>query len=140
MKTAALAVVAVLLALQASGMAAGAASKKKTLDIRTLSTRADRISGGDVLVEIAPPAAAAPVAADAAYAVSLDGRDVSSAFRRQNGSLVGLVTGLVVGPNQLRASAWGVSDQRIALTNYPIAGPIVSGPHPQPFVCQTEAF
>jgi len=137
----ALAFLAGLLILQASGTTAGAASKKKPLDIRTLSTRADRISGGDVLVEIAPPSPPSPPdAAAARYAVALNGRDVSSAFRLQNGSLVGLVKGLIVGANELSATAWGVSDQRITLTNYPIAGPIISGPHQRPFVCQTGDF
>ena len=139
MKTAALASIAVLLALQTSGSAAGA-PKRTALDIRTLSTRADRISGGDVLLEIAPPASGRAAAADAPFTIELNGRDVSSAFHRQNGSLVALLTGLAVGRNELKADAWGVAGQRATLTNYPIAGPIVSGPHQQPFVCQTEAF
>lgn len=142
MKSAALAAMAILLALQTSGLAAGAQSKSKKLDIRTLSTRADRVSGGDVLIEIAPPSAsaAAAAAANAPYTIALNGRDVSAAFHRQNGSLVGLVTNLVVGRNELKASAWGVTDQRVTLTNYQVAGPIVSGPHQRPFVCQTDAF
>src|SRR5262252_6979786 len=120
------------------GLAAGAPPKRGALDIRTLSTRADRISGGDVLLEIAPPALARAAAADAPFTIDLNGRDVSSAFHRQNGSLVALLTGLAVGRNELKASAWGVADERATLTNYPIAGPIVSGPHQQPFVCQTD--
>ncbi|HXI31708.1 MAG TPA: DUF6351 family protein, partial [Vicinamibacterales bacterium] len=72
--------------------------------------------------------------------VGLNGRDVSDAFRQQNGSFVGLVTGLVDGRNELKVSAWGVRDQTLALTNYPIAGPVISGPHVQPFVCETDTF
>ena len=140
MKSAALAAIAILLALQTSGLAAGAQSKSRKLDIRTLSTRADRVSGGDVLIAIAPTSPAPARAASAPYAIALNGRDISAAFRVQNGSLVGLVTGLAVGSNELKASAWGVADQRLTLTNYPVTGPIVSGPHQRPFVCQTDAF
>ena len=141
MKNAALVAIAILLALQTSGLAAaGAQSKAKKLDIRTLSTRADRVSGGDVLIAIAAPSATSAPAANAPYAIALNGRDVSAVFHRQGESLVGLVTGLASGRNELKASAWGVSDQRVTLTNYPISGPIVSGPHQRPFVCQTDAF
>src|SRR5438093_115642 len=103
MKTTALPSVAILLPPQTSGRAAGAQSKSKKLDIRTLSTHADRVSGGDVLIEIAPPSASATsAAANAPYTIALNGRDVSAAFRRQNGSLVGLVTGLASGRNELK--------------------------------------
>ncbi len=44
---------AVLLALQAGRLtAARAQNTPKRIEIRTLSTRADRVSGGDVLIEI----------------------------------------------------------------------------------------
>jgi len=93
MKNAALAAIAILLALQTSGLAAaGAQSKAKKLDIRTLSTRADRVSGGDVLIAIAAPSATSAAAANAPYAIALNGRDVSAVFHRQGESLVGLVT------------------------------------------------
>jgi uncharacterized tannase-like protein DUF6351 len=137
MKNAALAAIVALLALQTSGVAAaGAPPKTKKLDIQTLSARADRVTGGDVLVGIAAPAGAQPARPD----VRLNGRDVSDAFRPQNGAFVGLVTGLVDGRNELKVSAWGVRDQALVLTNYPIAGPVISGPHQQPFVCQTDTF
>ena len=34
----------------------------------------------------------------------------------------------------------GVPDGVLEVTNYPITGPIISGPHQQPFVCQTDTF
>jgi Tannase-like family of unknown function (DUF6351) len=135
MKTAALALIAFLLALQTSGQAASQAKSRK-LDIRTLSTSADRVTGGDALVGINVPAGAQP----SAPGVRLNGRDVSDAFRRQGGSFVALVTGLVDGRNELKVTGWGVRDQVLALTNYPIRGPVMSGPHQQPFVCQTDTF
>ena len=108
------------------------------LDIQTLSTHADRVTGGDVLIGIAIPPG--PAAASAPPDIRLNGRDISSAFRLQDRRLVGLLTGLVDGRNELKVSGWGVRDQPLAITNYPITGPVISGPHQQPFVCQTDTF
>jgi hypothetical protein len=103
--------------------------------IRTLSTRADRVSGGDALIEIVAPGPPAVV---------VNGRDVSAAFHAATGSgaFVGLVTNLAVGKNVIKVAgkAWGVADRSLEITNYPITGPIVSGPHQTPFVCQTDTF
>jgi Tannase-like family of unknown function (DUF6351) len=115
----------------------------QSLQIRTLSTHADRVSGGDVLVQISLPRA--PRKGD--VIVSLNGRVVTSAFRETApGTLVGLVTGLSLGANRLTAEAKGVGTKSLRLVNYPITGPIVSGPHGQvgpqkrPFICQTDTF
>lgn len=107
--------------------------------VRTVSTRPDRVSGGDVLVEITPPV---PDAADD-LRVTVDGRDVSGVFRAgPNGSRWGLVTGLARGRNLLTVAGapWQVADATLELTNYPITGPIVSGPPIAPFICQTAQF
>jgi hypothetical protein len=100
------------------------------LSITTLSTRPDRVSGGDVLVQVTQDN-------NAATPVSLNGTDVTSAFRVGStlNTREGLVSGLVVGLNTL--SAGGVSLQ---IHNYPITGPITSGPHNTPFFCQTQDF
>ncbi|MGE3706054.1 MAG: DUF6351 family protein, partial [Vicinamibacterales bacterium] len=76
------------------------------LQVRTVSTRADRVSGDDVLVEIVAPAG------DGAPRARLNDRDVSQAFRaRGAGRWLGLLTGLVRGPNVLVVSSprapWG---------------------------------
>ena len=105
--------------------------------IRSLSTRPDRVSGGDVLLEISLPSA--PRKGD--VIVSLNGRVVTDAFHQTApGTLVGLVSGLALGDNRLTAEAKGLGTGSLRLTNYPITGPIVSGPHLQPFICQTETF
>ncbi len=114
-------------------------SQSGSLVVRTVSTHADRISGGDVLVEVVPPAATT----NARLTATLDGRDVSSAFKDgANGTRLGLVTGLPFGPSTLTVSGrpWGVGDASISLTNYPSEGPVVSGPRLTPFVCQTDTF
>jgi hypothetical protein len=136
--------VAVILALQ-TGLIAGAQTGSGKIEIRTLSTRADRVSGGDVLLQIVPPQAGR-----SSPSVTLNGRDVSAVFRPAGTSsgpagtqsFTGLVTGLAVGRNSVKVvgKAWGAADATLTLTNYPITGPIISGPHVQPFVCQTDTF
>ena len=103
--------------------------------IRTVSTPADRVSGGNVLVEVKVRRAwHAPQ-------VTLNGRDVTSAFHVSDGrKLVGLVTGLDVGENRLTVRSKGDDRESLTITNYPITGPITSGPHITPFICQTAAF
>jgi hypothetical protein len=131
--------VAVALALSAVVAGRPAQGTASKIDIRTLSTHPDRVSGGDVLVEIVPSGGSR-----SAPQVTLNGRDVSSAFHSappSRGS-IGLVTGLRLGTNTLNVAgkSWGVADASLDLTNYPITGPIVSGPHINPFVCQTDTF
>src|SRR5476651_1944791 len=131
-------VVAALLALQTIGLAGaprqGAARK---IDIRALSARPDRVTGGDVLIRVVTPGAGSP-------AVTLNGHDVSAAFHAAagGGSAVGLVTNLIIGRNVLTVAGkpWGVRDESLQLTNYPTTGPVISGPPQTPFVCQTDAF
>jgi hypothetical protein len=104
------------------------------LEIRTLSTPADRVSGGDVLVEIA--------GVEKNLEVKLNGRDITGVFRPggRRGTLVGLVTGLELGSNKLSAGGRGQGKETLEITNYPLAGPITSGPHIEPFICQTHSF
>jgi len=117
-------------ALSACSMLVAAHAVAAVLNITTLSTRADRVSGGDVLVQITQTD-------NAATPVALNGNDVSAAFRAGSmpNTRVGLVTGLIVGSNTL--SAGGVD---LAIHNYPITGPIMTGPHNTPFFCQTQTF
>ncbi len=104
------------------------------LGLRALSTDAALVTGGDVLVELTLPEAAGPLR------VSVSGRDVTAAFRAAgSGRMLGAVTGLANGRNVLEAAA-GTEHATLEITNYPITGPVVSGPWQQPFICQTEAF
>lgn len=108
------------------------------LELRALSTRPEMVSGGDVLVQIAVPRNVAPDR----VSVTFDGRDVRSAFRpaAQPHVLVGVISGLSDGPNQLEASAPGQRRAQLRLVSHPLAGPVISGPHQTPFVCETETF
>ena len=109
-----------------------------TYEISTLSSRPDMVSGGDALVLVS-----LPVGVDAASVrLSVNGRDVTSAFRTAStGALIGLVSELSIGPSKLTLSdVDGVSQAELLLFNYPIDGPVFSGVHEEPFVCQTEEF
>ena len=106
-------------------------------EIRTLSTRPDTVSGGNVLVQITIPGT---VASDN-VSVALNGRDVRAAFRvaQEPSSLIGLVSGLQAGKNQLEVGANG-KQRKLTLVNHPIAGPVISGPQQTPFICETETL
>jgi hypothetical protein len=120
------ALVGVLLVLAAVPAAANAAS----LEVETVSTRADMVSGGDVLVRVT--GAVRP-------RVTVDGRDVSGVFRpAADGGVLGLVDGLSPGAHQLVARS-GNDRAALELRAHPITGPVFSGPHETPFVCETEA-
>lgn len=105
------------------------------LRIEVLSNRADLISGGDALVEIVLPADA-----DASLLRATIGqRDVSEAFaRRPNGRVMGLLTDLDEGDNELRVRLPGARGARITITNHAIGGPVFSGEQLQPWFCTTE--
>ena len=118
-------------------MAAGPGPSR--VAIQTLSTDASRVTGGDVLVQITVP----PNAPEHSVKVTVAGRDVSDQFRTVSANtLMGLVTGLVNGKNTILVRTAGRSDPAASLevTNYPITGPVTSGPWIQPFICQTDQF
>jgi hypothetical protein len=116
------------------------------LEIRTLSNRADLVSGGDALVEVRVPKDVSL----GSVKLKLNGHDVTGAFTANASArtLVGLVTGLVVGENHFVAEAdrhghkhgKGRRDgpsAHLAITNHPIGGPILSGEQLRPFFCAT---
>jgi hypothetical protein len=104
--------------------------------LEVLSNRADLISGGDALVEVVLPANADP----ASVRLDVAGRDVSGAFAvREGGRVLGVVTGLALGPNVLTARLPDGRGARISLVNHPIGGPVLSGPQIQPWHCADGA-
>ena len=133
---------AALCAIAIAVVSLGAAAKQdKGYGVETISTHADRVSGGDVLVKITYKHDNRNHPLD----ITLNGRDVSGAFQPGDdaNTLVGLVTGLAVGKNKLRVQgngSSGIKDETLEITNYPIRGPIISGPHEVPYICQTSSF
>jgi len=112
------------------------------LEIHCLSTRPDMLSGGEALVQISMPES--PSSGE--IAVSLDGRDITKEFRPSNelGGLIGLVKGLSLGKHTLVAKTTSKSAKpqsaTLNLMDHPVVGPIFSGPHQTPFICETERF
>lgn len=108
--------------------------------IATISARNHLVTGGDVLVQID----VSPSIPLGQIIVRRNGDDVTAGFQPVSGShaLMGLVTGLNVGDNALTVSNGGSGggSARLKVTNFPITGPIISGPHEQPFFCTTQTF
>jgi len=119
----------------------GAGAQTAPYVIETISTHADRVSGGDVLVKVTYN----PVGQIGPLVIKLNNVDATGQFRAgsEPNTMVGLVRGLAVGPNTLRVlgkSTTGIRDQSLQITNYDIKGPIISGPYESPFICQTASF
>lgn len=106
-------------------------------EIRVLSSRPDMVTGGDALVRVSV-LDGGPVGG---VRVTLNGADVTSSFRAapDGAGIVGLITGIGPGTSTLAAvSGGGVAE--VTLVNHPATGPIFSGPHETPFLCQTQDF
>ena len=101
------------------------------IELLTLSTLPDAVTGGDVLVEVRG------LADGDDLVVTRDGIDVSAVFNRSGGTARGLVTGLLPGANALEATAHG-QVARLVVHDHPVTGPVLSGPHQTPFRCTTE--
>ncbi len=110
----------------------GRVDAQSAMTVRTLSSRPDMVSGGNALVEILGSGSMTGLA------VTLNGQEVTGTFRPHDarGSIVGLIDGLRLGANTVEARR-GSRVARLQITNHPIEGPIVSGEHLKPFVCQT---
>src|SRR5207249_298735 len=136
------AVVAIVVTLVPAAIivAGGADTSLNRFDIKTLSTDPAHVTGGDVLVQVAVPAGVA----NESLKVSAAGRDVTQLFKAgvTPHTLVGVVTGLAEGRTLLDVSVKGRSkpEASLEIVNYPITGPVISGPWVQPFVCQTQEF
>ena len=112
-------------------------------EITTLSSRPDTVSGGTALVRINAPQRVAL----SDLVVSVNGQVVTNTFQPEAGgrSLLGLVQGLTLGYNVVTVRALDRHNRpylsaRLTLKNYPITGPIFSGPHEEPFYCMTTQF
>jgi hypothetical protein len=116
----------------------GAAATPDRVDITALSNDPALVSGGDVLLRVRLPQGLR----DEDVRVTVAGRDVTSAFHGgPDHALIGLVSGLTVGKNTVTvATKARATDASLDITNYPITGPIFSGPQIKPFICQTNTF
>jgi hypothetical protein len=125
---------AVALALFIGMHAAAVALEGKGYEISVLSSRAEAVSGKDVLVELIEPTA------NASARVLLNDQDVTMAFRPtlNLSRRVGLVDGLQLGKNTIEVRVGDRVVAKLDILDHPPAGPIFSGPHQIPFTCETE--
>lgn len=118
---------------------AGPSGQSPVHTIEVLSSEPRLISGGSALVRVTLP----PGIVRNGVAILAAGQDMSSRFKEvAPGELVGLVDGLPVGDSSIEVNprhGVGLAD-RLAVRNWPISGPIVSGPHQTPYFCQTQQF
>ncbi|MCA1655566.1 MAG: DUF6351 family protein [Pseudonocardiaceae bacterium] len=122
---------AAALALTGLATAASSAARPGLAVTAVSNTKAQFVSGGDVLVRV--------TGTDRAR-VRRNGKDVTSSFTPQpNGSLLGVVSGLRLGGNTITAEARG-RHATLRVVNHPRSGPVFSGRQQRPFFCQTEAF
>jgi len=108
------------------------------LQLRVVSNpRPEFVSGGDVLVSLTPPAGTQA----SAVRLTLNGSDITSALRPDatGRKLMALVKGLNDGSNALVATS-GQATAKLTIVNHPVTGPVISGPHETPFICETEKF
>jgi hypothetical protein len=129
-----------MVALIVTGLAHAARELPPTsFEITTLSNRADLISGGDALVEVAVPNTV-PLHQVTLY---LNGRNVTGAFRTDAAArtMRGVLTGLVQGANEFLADSNGRGKGRpraaLTITNHAIGGPVLLASQTQPWICAT---
>ena len=129
-----------LLAGAAGFLGPRAVSGAGKLEIRTLSGDPALVTGGDTLVEVTLPTDVTLQNVK----IMAGSRDVTQSFKGDPAShkMLGLITGLANGKTTINVATrpGGKADASLEVTNYPITGPVFSGPQIQPFICQTSAF
>jgi Tannase-like family of unknown function (DUF6351) len=138
----------VLVSMIAAGMALGppAAARPSQghgkVDITALSADPKRVTGADVLLAVDVPRRISLTR----LRVERNGGDVTAAFDpdpRRPRRLVGMVDGLDLGRNTVEVFETRRSKKhskrlgKIRLRNHPTTGPVFSGPHQTPFICET---
>jgi hypothetical protein len=132
---AALAVAGGVLVAVPTGATAQVSAAPDVVEIETLSGRADLVTGGDALIEVSVPEGT--VLTDTR--VDVGGRDVTGVFRERDGVLRGLVSGLALGDNVVRAVLPDGRGARLVVKNAPTSGPVFSGPLIEPWTCNAAA-
>ena len=114
-----------------------AVSTDGVLQLRVLSSRPDMVSGGDALIEVGLPGTSNL----SDFNLQVNGKTVTENLSEvQPGVYRGKISNLKLGNNTVSAvlTQSEQSPVTLSLTNYPITGPIISGPHLSPFECRTE--
>lgn len=109
------------------------------IKIAVLSSSLEYVSGGDVRIEVT-----AARGLQDKLTFWLNGETIKPPLVTDGSRMEGVISGLVIGSNLLevrhvRGNGKGVSDA-IRLTNYPLTGPMFTGPQQQPFVCRLTGW
>ena len=109
-------------------------SQGKDVQLRVLSSPAQWVSGGDARIGVT----AAPGLHNK-IELWVNNKRVNGVLKPVGShQLEGVVTGLGVGENTLEVYVKGQSRRdTLRVTNWPITGPMFTGPHQTPFVCTT---
>lgn len=114
-------------------LGSGTSPLREGLRIEVLSSQPDRVSGDDARIRVTPP----PGTPLSAVAVEVNDVDATRSLKAEDGHLEGVVGGLIEGNNTITATAGGDEVlQRIRA--WPLAGPVISGPHLPLLACSTE--
>ena len=117
--------------LEHIGATSRIATEGDTLVVETVSTRADMVTNGDVLLRVSGPSAA-----DEYTITTAD--EVTSESGSDGAPATTLVNLLEEGPTEITVTA-GDDELTFEVINHPKNGPVFSGPHLEPWICTTEA-
>lgn len=106
------------------------------LSLEAVSTRAEYVTGGDVLVSLS--GAARPDSGDE-VTLTVDGAPAEVEWTSGEDELTALVSGLQEAEHQLVAIA-GDAEATLVVVDHPTTGPLFSGPHQPMPACSTEVF
>jgi len=123
-------------ALSASRGHDGSSSSSGKLRLSVLSSAPEYVSGGDARIHVR----AARGQRDKLVFL-LNGKPKEVALQEVSDGLEGVITGLANGRNLLEVrQRKGNQRDTIRLTNWPVTGPMFTGPQQTPFVCTTSQF
>ena len=105
------------------------------VQVRTLSTRPELVTGGDVLVEVVVPQGTRL----STVRVTAAGRDMTRDFRPAGPGLRGMVRRLPAGRSTLTATVPGTGSASLAVSNVGLQAPSFSGPLITPWTCNNGA-
>lgn len=103
-------------------------------EIQVLSNRADLISGGDALIRVVA-ANSQQLQGGVTFTINDETDATDALVLQEDGSLLGLVSGLTLGENTLVVKMDDDTVLERTLINHPKGGPIFSGPQVQPWRC-----
>jgi hypothetical protein len=111
------------------------ARASQRIEVKVLSSQPDMVSGGSALVQVTSQAEIQKLS------IWADDREVTSAFHvsPRTQTLIGLVDSLAAGKNRLEVKSGRKVLAKLEIINHGITGPIFSGPHQTPFICETAS-